>query len=124
MLCLECLSGLNITIKCRFVKTYWTDPLLGFLPSLARRFFGERISRPTGKFRACLFTWLLLSSEIIIVLNSRKHDKTTQTVEMSRKAHNSPLASLGDGKKREVFQEKKSSLQLPERNPQESQKGV
>lgn len=46
--------------------TYFRDPLLGFLPSLARRLLGERMSRPTGKVRACLFTWLLLSSEIIV----------------------------------------------------------
>lgn len=59
-----------------FMWTYWTDPLLGFLPSLARRLLGERMSKPTGKFRACLFTWLVLSSEIMIVFTLlRKHNK-------------------------------------------------
>lgn len=40
--------------------------MLGFLPSLASRFLGERMSRPTGKFRVCLLPGPLLSSEIIL----------------------------------------------------------
>lgn len=67
-------------------QTYCTDPLLGFLPSLARRLLGERMSKPTGKFRVCLFTGLLLSSEIILVysLNSNLFTKTNRKDRGSR----------------------------------------
>lgn len=84
---------LKVEVKEFPLRTYWTDPLLGFLPSLASRFFGERMSKPTGKFRACLLTWLLLSSEIILVSNSRERNKPVRTAGMWRNGHSSPLAS-------------------------------
>lgn len=45
--------------------TYCREPLLGFLPSVASRFFGDRINNPIGNPSACLLNWLLRSSEII-----------------------------------------------------------
>lgn len=61
---------LFVCFFCKFECTYWRAPLLGFLLSLACSLsFGERRSKPTGKFVACLLTWLTLSPEIMVEFN-------------------------------------------------------